>query len=105
MKNILLAILLTLPLAACNEPVQLIKTEYRVVDIPDQLYAGCPAIGKLPPYTTLSDVDVAKLIVRLYNNNAKCRTSILAIKKYLEDAKVLVEKGQEPTTVNGKSIY
>lgn len=105
MNKLLLAMALCIPLAACNDPVQLIKTEYRVVDIPTELYDKCPAIGTLPPYSKLSDIQVARLIERLYNNNIACRNAINGIKNYLIKAKVLIEKGQEPTTVNGKALY
>jgi hypothetical protein len=107
MKILPLILIGMLGLAGCNEsePVSLIKTEYKVIDIPPNLYAQCPAIGKLPAYSTLGEADVARLISRLYFANLKCHNAILGIKDYLVRAKVLVEKGQEPVKVNGKSIY
>jgi hypothetical protein len=63
-------------------------TRYRVVDIPSELYDGCPDIRKtsIPNYKELTDDQVAKFVVNLYKNNIKCRQTIQAIHNYLNDA-------------------
>ena len=92
MKKLFLAITvgMSLILAACNsqEPIKLTIEKYRVVDIPATLYDRCPDVNpKLPKWQTLTDRQVAQLIVTLYRNNKECRAAILAIKNFVETAK------------------
>ena len=41
--------------------------------------------------STLTDADVAKTVVKLYQNNVQCKRSIDSIKKFLEDSKKNIE--------------
>lgn len=65
-------------------------TEYKVVVAPSTLY-NCPAIGKLPPVATLTDLQVAKLLVNLAENNKICKSSLDKIKAYYIEAKTRIE--------------
>lgn len=91
---IALCIPLSLFLAGCDPETAppVISTKLIVVDIPKELYAQCPEIGKLPKSATLRDRQVARLVVRLYNNNIKCRLAIDNIRKYLDNAKREIEQ-------------
>jgi hypothetical protein len=89
MNKILLtfAIASSMMLTACNEPVQLVRTEIKVVDIPDRFKDMCPEIKRLPNVSTLTDKQVADLIVRLWQTSKNCRTAILGIYEYQRVAK------------------
>jgi len=81
-----------LSLAACQttEQPQLITKTYTTVDIPSELLAGCPIV-KLPASKTITNRQLAELIVTYSVNNVKCNNSVQAIKKYLQEAKIVVE--------------
>ena len=69
------------------------STKHTVILPPDNMYS-CQVVDKFPDVNNLSDLQVAKLIVQLHSNNIECQNSILAIKKFLEDAKKTVENEQ-----------
>jgi len=79
-------------LAGCNSPM-LVQTKLAVVTPPPEMY-DCPIERRFPRWETLNDVEVAKTIVKLYKNNVRCRNSVEAIEKYLDDAKAQIENNQ-----------
>lgn len=87
MKRVLVILLLAGLLAGCETTGTgpLIQDKYTVVTPPDELYT-CPQITKLPDPTTLTDLAVAKLIVRLDENNKTCGASMKALKKFYQTA-------------------
>jgi hypothetical protein len=85
--NKLLVVCLAIFLVGCNEPVQLVRTEIKVVDIPDRFITMCPEIKSLPNVSTLTDRQVADLIVRLWKTSKDCRTAILGIYEHQRLAK------------------
>ena len=89
-------IVMTLGLTACNpsgEPLKLTIEKYKVVDIPDALYEGCPDIRKerMPYFKTLTDVQLAAYITKLYKTNVQCRNVMDKIKDFLKNAKTDLE--------------
>ena len=76
-------------LASCQSTE--ITTKLQVVTPPDQMY-DCPIKDKWPNWQKLNDTDVAKTIVELYKNNARCKNSVDAIRKFLADAKTRIER-------------
>lgn len=74
-------------LAGCNEPVQLVRSDIKVIDIPERFKDMCPEIKKLPKISTLTDRQVADLVVRLWQSNKNCRTAILGIYEHQRLAK------------------
>ena len=86
--RILAASIIALSLGACSHlPSQtLVKTD-SVVVMPDRSLFYCPNVRKFPNAETLTDVEVAKLLVTLHKNNTECQKNINAIYKFLEDAK------------------
>mgnify|MGYP003704360759 CR=1 FL=1 len=82
-----LVIIAALLLAGCQSTV---STKLKVVTPPDQMY-DCPIKDKWPNWQKLNDTDVAKTIVELYKNNARCKNSVDAIRKFLADAKTRIE--------------
>ena len=81
-------IILSLLLAGCQSTTP--TTRLQVITPPDEMY-DCPIKTKWPNWQKLNDTDVAKTIVELYKNNARCKNSINAIQQYLTDAKTRIE--------------
>lgn len=81
-------IILSLLLAGCQSTIS--STKLEVIIPPEQMY-DCPIKTKWPNWQKLNDTDVAKTVVELYKNNHRCRNSVDAIKKYLDDAKSQIE--------------
>ena len=83
-------------LSACaSDPVVVTSTKYRVV-MPEESMFSCDAVSRFPEPRTLTDLQVARLLVDLHQNNVRCRNSMRAIRDFLEDAKIRVEEGREP---------
>jgi hypothetical protein len=76
-----------LALAGCNEETaQLIRNKYNVPQVPEQLY-NCPIIQKYPAVATLTDSQVAKLLIQLRTNNLTCKASLEGVRKFLDNAR------------------
>lgn len=95
LTNLTLFVLL---LSACGKPDSVVVTssKYMVV-MPDKEMFVCDPADPFPQAETLTDVIVAKTITNLYQNNVKCRQSIVVIQKFLEDAKKMIAEGKDPT--------
>lgn len=92
MKKIIL--ISALLLCGCNTVTPNIITNRATVVVPaDSMYA-CPVLTNLPKVDTLTDVEVAKVMVELYKDNRMCRSSMNAIRKYLADAKARIESSK-----------
>lgn len=91
--KIVLVILATLALAGCKTTQNVVQTKLQVV-VPDESLYNCPVVKNLPNSNNLTDVQVAKLIVQLYKNNKQCKNSEEAVKKYLDEAKKLIEESE-----------
>jgi hypothetical protein len=81
---------LFLVLAACS-PGQQVVTQDRAIalSVPASMY-DCPTVDNLPRVEGLTETDVARLIVRLYQNNVRCRNSMDAIRALIERQESLV---------------
>jgi len=85
MKKIILLLSL-LTLAGCNSQEQIVTSyKYMVVHPAEAMYY-CPVLKEFPNWKTLTDSQVAKLIVQLQRNNLTCKSSLESIKKFLEDS-------------------
>lgn len=83
-------------LSSCASSNQsLVRTEYKVVKPSEALYE-CPIQKRWPNPETLTDVEVAKTLVQLYKNNVKCKTSIEAIRKFLDRADRRIQGTPDP---------
>lgn len=80
-------------LAGCatTPPQTLVKTE-QVVIIPDKALFTCNNVKAFPNPETLTDAEVARLIVTLHKNNTNCQKNINSIYKVLETAKKTAEE-------------
>lgn len=83
MKNILIVGLFAFFLSACasTNPI-LTQEKLGKINISQELYE-CPVVKTFPNPDKLTDIQVAKLIVQLYKNNQKCKTSIEAIEEFI----------------------
>ena len=98
MKKLMLAgaLLGAVALAGCDEQqVQLYRTQLQVVIPPEQLYQ-CPVLRNLPAYKTLTDLQVARVLVELHRNNLTCRASLDAIRAFLANAQITAQAGNTP---------
>ena len=84
---------LLLLLSACSgedEIPILTKTLHSVV-MPDFDSSPCPQPPTLPDPKKLTDLQVARTLAQAYTNNAQCRQSSEAMRKFLEESKKKVE--------------
>ena len=81
--------LLALPLllAACGTEAVVVRSVQHQVVMPEESLFNCPTVDQLPPTRNLTDVQVARLVVQLYQNNTTCKNSMTTLRKFLEDAK------------------
>ena len=80
---------LALLLAGCQSTS--IIDKQNVVVMPSNAIYDCPQLTYYPKPETLTDIEVAKLLKNIYANNVKCRNSINAIRKFLNDSKKTVK--------------
>lgn len=87
-----LIILPILLLSACSTPPAqvLTKTEVKVI-VPDKSMFYCPKIESFPDSKTLTDRQVARLIVGLHKNNIDCHRSMNNLYLFLEAARKRAE--------------
>jgi hypothetical protein len=80
-------------LAGCSatQPIQLVRTELQVVEIPERFRGMCPEVSRLPNASTLTDRQVADLLARLWQGNRNCRTAVLGIYEHNRLAKTNLE--------------
>ena len=91
MKKIIF--LLAIALAGCQtSDGQMLVTKQQVVIVPSNSMYNCPTVAGLPDPKTLTDLQVARLLLDLNQINSVCKNSINSIKKYLEEEKKTVEK-------------
>jgi hypothetical protein len=90
MKYIIIPALLILGGCATVQP-NLIRTKHQVV-VPDASMYNCPTIKSFPKVNTLTDIQVAQTMVKLYENNLTCAASMAAVQQYLAKAKADIEK-------------
>jgi len=74
-------------LMACGTDELVVRSTQHQVVMPEESMFNCPTVDQLPSTRTLTDVQVARLIVQLYQNNTICKNSMTTLRKFLEDAK------------------
>jgi hypothetical protein len=92
--RVLIASIALLGLTGCAKapPPQIItKTELQVY-VPDRTMFYCQNVRRFPNSDTLTDVQVAKLIVELHGKNTECQKNMNSIWKTLDEAKKAAEK-------------
>ena len=91
MKKIILLLAVVL-LASCNDQTQVVTTYRHMVVHPDEAMYYCPVVKEFPNWKTLTDSQVAKLVVQLHKNNLTCKSSIESIRKFLNDTDKIVKR-------------
>ena len=87
MRYIALASMLALTACGGDIGTEIVTSTKQLVVLPDDKLYDCPLVDRFPDSTTLTDIQVAKLIVQLHDNNMRCYNSVAAVRKFLEDAK------------------
>lgn len=96
MTKIVLALVATLVLSACGDPKTVkVIVEKPVVFVPSDKLFQCPVVSEFPDPTTLTDEQVAELLVKLDTYNRKCYNSLQAVRKQLLAAKNKLETTNE----------
>lgn len=90
-----LVVILALFLASCNSMGPIVTRTKLTVATPDESMYACPVVKKFPEYKTLTEAQVAKLIVELHKNNLTCRSSMDALRKFIQEYKRIVENQGE----------
>lgn len=93
MKKIILLLAVVL-LASCNDQTQVVQSYRHMVVHPDEAMYYCPVVKHFPNWRTLTDAQVAKLLVELQKNNLTCKSSIESIRKFLNDANVRLKRAE-----------
>ena len=91
--RVLIACIIALTVAGCNKtmpPQILTKTELHVI-VPERNMFYCQNVRRFPNPETLTDVEVAKLLVELHSKNTECQKNMNAIYKFLSEAKKQTE--------------
>ena len=86
MKTVSIAIL-GLLVSGCATTPQFISKERLTVIEPDKSLYNCPNVAKYPNADTLTDVQVARLLLGYERANSECRRNMNAIKTFIENAK------------------
>ena len=82
----LVILFLLVMLGSCaSKDIVLTETKPMVIKPPASMY-NCPTIQSWPRTAGMTDRDVARLLVKLYENNQTCKHSLDAIRAYLDEA-------------------
>ena len=92
MKKII-PLLIAVLLVGCNDQNQILTSYKYMVVHPDEAMYNCPVLKEFPNWKTLTDSQVAKVVVQLHKNNLTCKSSIESIRKFLDDADQTIKKG------------
>jgi hypothetical protein len=84
MKTFLIASLLFL--SACSGQ-NIIRTNQFLVVMPEESMFTCERFTNFPRTETLTDIQVARMLVELYELNSTCKNSIDSIRAFLEEAR------------------
>ena len=95
--RIIIAAVATLLLSGCaSKPPQVITNTELQVYVPDRSMFYCQNVRRFPNPDTLTDAQVAKLLVELHSKNTECQKNINAIYKTLDEAKKKAAEGRDP---------
>ena len=93
MRKLILTVIISLFLIGCNDQSQVLTSYKYMVVHPDEAMYKCPVLKEFPNWKTLTDSQVAKVVVQLHKNNLTCKSSIESIRKFLDDADQTIKKG------------
>jgi hypothetical protein len=91
-KTKLSIVLLGLLVSGCASTPQFITKEKLTVLEPDRSLYNCPNVSKYPNSDTLTDVQVARLLLSYERSNAECRRNMKAIQSFIDSAKARAEQ-------------
>lgn len=71
-------------LISCNDQQQIISSYKWMVVHPSESMYYCPILKQFPKWQTLTDSQVAKTVLTLHKNNITCKSSLEAIRSFLD---------------------
>jgi hypothetical protein len=77
--------------AKAPPPQFITKTEIQVI-VPEKTMFYCQNVRRFPNHETLTDAQVAKLLVELHSKNTECQKNMNSVYKFLDEAKKTTEK-------------
>jgi len=82
---------MALALAACasNPERLLVAPKPKTFEVPEELF-NCPELKDWPNPKTLTDGQIARLLIKLTNNNRTCKLSNEAIRAYIRKQKDII---------------
>lgn len=83
-------ILSLLLLIGCGNQSFILRSPRNVLVTPEEGMYNCEVVNTFPDTSTLTDTQVARFIVTLYQNNMQCRNSLDAIREFLENARTTI---------------
>ena len=93
MNKLVLTVIISLFLIGCNDQSQVLTSYKYMVVHPDEAMYNCPVLKEFPNWKTLTDSQVAKVVVQLQKNNLTCKSSIESIRTFLDNADSELKKG------------
>jgi len=81
-------------LAACSTDDNIVVSQRQVVVMPPDNMFQCDVVTRFPEPTTLTDLQVARLLVQLYEYNASCKNNMDAIRTFLYTARDRLESSR-----------
>lgn len=87
--------------AACSTPEPVLTTVRHRVVMPEESMFQCETVQSFPESRTLTDLQVARLLVELHQNNVRCRNSLESVKAFLERAQQETESPSPAESSDG----
>lgn len=91
--KIIAVIAIVLMLSACNHKILQVE-EKRVVVMPPEGLWNCPNMPT-PPAGNYTQAEVADYILMMYQSHQICQASIVAVRAWLEEAKLITEEVED----------
>ena len=91
--KILTIIAVVLLLTACNHKTLHVE-EKRIVVMPPEGLWNCPNLPS-PPDGEYTQAEVADYVLRMYESHQICQASIVAVRAWLEEAKLITKEVED----------
>lgn len=86
MKTFTIVGLILFSLVGCAGDPVVVRSTQSLVVMPEEVMFNCPTVSNFPETNNLTDIQVARLIVQLYQNNVLCKNSMTTLRQFLENA-------------------
>jgi hypothetical protein len=90
--RMLILLAIAIAISGCGPSVEFLTREKPVVVMPDREMFDCPDTVVIPDISTLTDLQVAKVVVELKSNLEVCRNKLKSLETFLIQSKKRLEK-------------